>query len=183
MKSEPGVLADNSGPSVPDQHIKLYETYVENLNQIGTRHETLRQFYLTLMSALMALFATSGEDALFRTTSGGRAAINAAGLVVAVAWALHMRRFSVIFVVKKIVLRNCEKELKLPFKFFEQEFEEFKSIKNSARAGTRWIRFARLTVIDQMVALIFIIFFAFMLVWNLRAPDMPSIIGPVIRGL
>src|SRR5262245_44669144 len=84
----------------------IYASYVEDIGRIGSRHETVRAFYITLLTALFTFLASAEVHALL----GG------IGVAVCFAWALHMRTFREIYKKKFDALREIEKNLPLkPF--------------------------------------------------------------------
>ena len=95
----------------------IYEKYLEDLGRIGGRHETVRAFYLTLLTAVWAFVALSGKDGIFVNVKGD--VLTLAGLVgiaTCAAWLGHMRSYSAIFSAKKATLCILEGDLLLkPF--------------------------------------------------------------------
>ena len=98
----------------------IYTSYVEDLGRIGGRHETVRAFYITLLTTLFTFLALAGKDGLLQDLRMGvQALVGLVGLAVCGAWALHMRAFREIYEQKFSALRAIEASL--PIKPFTQE--------------------------------------------------------------
>jgi hypothetical protein len=98
----------------------IYGSYVEDLGRIGGRHETVRAFYITLLTTLFTFLALAGKDGLLQDLRAGvQALVGLVGVAVCVAWALHMRAFADIYQQKFKALRAIEANL--PIKPFSQE--------------------------------------------------------------
>ena len=48
--------------SIENQKIEQYKAYMQDVANIGSRHETARGFYLSVLTALLAFVALSGKD-------------------------------------------------------------------------------------------------------------------------
>ena len=127
--------------------LELFKSYLEDLGRIGGRHETLRQFYVSVISALFVFLAMAGKEGLFQAVRGGVLVIVAlVGIIVCVAWILHMSSFADLFSAKTATL--CKLEEKLPFQLFSTEKQE---LKEKGRI--------RLTTVDRIIAAAFILLF------------------------
>ena len=123
------------------------------LGRLGGRHETLRAFYLTLITALGTLLGlTSATGPLGDVRNPVQAAIGAAGVLLALIWSVHMKSFGTYFAVKKEVLAELEAGWSL--RPFVKEIAKLKTKK-------RWYR---VTYVDQLVAAIFLAFFFYVVV-------------------
>ena len=138
-----------SEPTEKEQEILLglFKAYLEDLGRIGSRHEALRQFYISVISALFVFLAMTGEKGLFQAVRGGVLVLVAiVGITVSIAWFLHMWSFGTLYVAKKATLSQMEATL--PFKPFSTETTELAK-------GRR----LRLTIVDRIVAVAFIALF------------------------
>jgi hypothetical protein len=141
--------------AIDNQMIEQYKSYLQDLANIGSRHETARGFYLSVLSALLAFVALAGKDGpldgigshLFVVVSLGAIAI--CGL-----WLVHTLSFAALYSAKMGRIKVMEE--KLPFRNFA---EEFKALKED------W-RFIPLTTVEGCVASIFIILFVAALALN-----------------
>lgn len=125
----------------------VYQAYLEDLGRLGGRHETLRQFYLSVISALAAFLALAGKDGIFQGVREVATVVGLVGVLICLAWCLDMGRFADLFRAKAGTLRQMESGLpSAPFVLEDQ-----------ALAG---MRYPRLTRVDQGVALAFIVLFA-----------------------
>jgi len=141
-----------------NQKMEQYKSYMQDVANIGTRHETARGFYLSVLSALLAFVALAGNDGplkgigshLFMVISVGAIAI--CGL-----WLLNTLSFAALYHAKLGRLHVMEE--KLPFQNFAAEFEVLKQ---------DW-RYIRLTTVECWVAFIFMTLFVVALVLNFCA--------------
>ena len=132
---------------IPDEReIAIYKAYLDDLGRLGGRHETLRAFYLTLVSALATLLGlTSSTGPLSGVRDDVQLSVAAVGLLIAVLWSAHMRSFGIYFRAKRTVLSELEDGWSIaPF------------TKETAQTPKR---FYRVTYVDQLIAIAFMIFF------------------------
>lgn len=131
-----------------DQEIAVYKAYLDDdLGRLGGRHETLRAFYLTLVSALATILGLTSSTGPFSDVRDDfQFAVGVAGLLLALVWSVHMRSFSVYFQAKRQVLSELEQGWTIAP--FTKETDKTKR------------RFYRVTYADQMIAVVFLIFFA-----------------------
>ncbi len=126
-------------------HLEQYKAYVQDLGNIGIRHENSRRFYLSVVSALFVFVSMAGPDGLFAVVKGPiLALVGGVGVVLCLLWIVHMQAFSAIFKAKFEVLRKME----MQFGFFHVFDEEYELLKKDAR-------YHLLTVLDAFVALLF----------------------------
>jgi len=112
---------------------------VEDLGRIGSRHETVRAFYITLLTTLFTFLALAGKDGLLQDLRAAvQALVGLVGVAVCVAWALHMRAFHDIYQQKFKALRSIEANL--PIRPFSQE--------NAAALKVH------ITAVDQVLAVV-----------------------------
>lgn len=132
--------------SVTDEQkmvLDLYRMYLDDLGRIGARHETLRTFYLSVISALFVFLSLAGPTgALLTIQAGVRGLAGGVGALISLSWLLHMWSFAGLYKAKRHTLTEAEKHL--PFKPFTVEKAE---LDNMARP--------RLTTVDRIVAIIF----------------------------
>jgi hypothetical protein len=137
-------MADKSEQEI---RLEVYRAYLEDLGRLGGRHETLRQFYLSVISALAAFLALAGKDGLFQGVREVATVVGLVGALICLAWCLHMGRFADLFSAKAKTLRQMESGLpSTPF-----------ALEDQALAG---MSYPRLTRVDQGVGLAFIVLFA-----------------------
>jgi hypothetical protein len=134
----------------------LFQAYLEDMGRIGARHETLRQFYVSLVSALFVFLAMAGKDGLFQEVRGAVLIMaTAVGIFICVSWLLHMGSLASLFRAKRATLSEIEKQF--PFQLFASEDIE---LKNARRL--------RLTTVDRIVAAGFVLMFFTMLFLKLE---------------
>lgn len=129
-----------------DTIVSLYKAYLDDLGRIGSRHETLRQFYISVISALFVFLSLAGEKGLLvNMQKSVQIMVGLVGIIICVLWFLHMRSFADIYKAKKVTL--CKIEEELPAKPFSHE---------GSIEGKR----TRITDVDKGVALAFVALFA-----------------------
>lgn len=150
--------AHDEGASARDapneQEVAIYVAYLEDLGRLGGRHETLRTFYLTLVSALATILGLTSSTGPFSDVRDDfQFIVGVAGFLLALVWSTHMRSFSIYFQAKRAVLAELEKDWRIaPF-----------SRETPKTSG----RFYRVTVGDQLIAVGFMLFFASLAVLRL----------------
>lgn len=143
---------------IENQKIEQYKGYMQDVANIGTRHETARGFYLSVLSALLAFVALAGKDGpLNGIGSHFFVVISVGAIAICGLWLIHTLSFAALYQAKLIRLHVMEE--KLPFRNFAAEFETLKG---------DW-RYVRLTTVECWVASIFMLLFAVALVLNLCA--------------
>ena len=143
---------------IENQKIEQYKGYMLDVANIGSRHETARGFYLSVISALLAFVALAGKDGpLNGIGSHFFVVISVGAIAICGLWLIHTLSFAALYQAKLGRLHVMED--KLPFQNFAAEFEVLKG---------DW-RYVRLTTVECWVASIFILLFAVALVLNLCA--------------
>jgi hypothetical protein len=134
-------------------HIEQYKAYLQDVGNIGVRHENSRKFYLSVVSALFAFIAMAGKEGLFVNVRGHVLTLSGiVGILLCIVWVMHMRAFGAIYRAKFDVLRAIEDKYKL-FHIFD---EEWKSLKANPR-------YKLLTVIDSVIPILFLLIFVVLL--------------------
>ena len=138
-----------------NQKIEQYKAYMQDVANIGTRHETARGFYLSVLSALLAFVALAGNDGPLNGISSSLFVVISLGAIaICVLWFLQTLSFGVLYSAKLGQLHKMEE--RLPFKNFTNEYEVLKG---------DW-KYFRLTTVECFVASIFITLFIAALVLN-----------------
>ena len=137
------------------EHLEQYKAYLQDVGNIGSRHETSRHFYLSVVSALFVFLAMAGPNGVFEAVKGKvLVLVGGFGLAMCVVWILHMQSFGAIYRAKFGVLRAIEQKHQL-FHVFD---EEWKLLQADSR-------YRLLTLIDSvMPALFAALFIALMLI-------------------
>lgn len=127
--------------------LELYKSYLGDVAKIGDRHETVRAFYLSLVTTVFGFLALTGEGALLQQLPASvMAIVGLIGIAVCVAWFFHMWSFSQLFTAKFDALRTLETAFEMkPF-----------TVEQSALQQTRRVR---ITLVDRLLAVIFGIFY------------------------
>lgn len=145
-------MAPDSAMTDKEVCLELYKAYLEDLGRIGGRHETLRQFYLSVISALFVFLALAGgTDALLGKVRGSvLIVVGLVGAMVCVSWLLHMWSFARLFKIKKKTLGELESAFQFSVTPFSRELQLDVDPK---------FRRPRLTSVDRLMASIFIVLF------------------------
>ena len=135
------------------EYIEQYKSYLQDVGNIGTRHENSRRFYLSVVSALFVFLSMAGKDGPLKVVEGPvRTLVRMVGVILCVVWVMHMQSFGAIYRAKFDVLRAIEKECNL-FHVFDEEWKHL-------RANPR---FKLLTLIDSAVPVLFAAMFIVLL--------------------
>ena len=131
--------------------LSLFQTYLEDMGRVGARHEALRTFYVSVISALSAFLAMAGKDGVFQAVRDtASVVVGLVGITLCVAWMLHMSSMAKLFTAKRETLRTIEQ--RLPFQLFATEERHLQNVQR-----------IRLTTIDRLVAIAFVVLFAALL--------------------
>jgi len=134
-------------------HIEQYKAYLQDVGNIGVRHENSRKFYLSVVSALFVFVSLAGGDGLFANVRGHVLTLaSAVGILLCIIWVMHMQSFAAIYRVKFDVLRAIENKHDL-FNIFD---EELKLLDGDPR-------FKLLTFIDSIFPVLFLLVFVALL--------------------
>jgi hypothetical protein len=131
------------------EYIEQYKSYLQDLGNIGARHENSRRFYPSVVSALFVFLSLAGKDGILKVVEGPvRTLVALLGITLCVVWVMHMQSFGAIYKAKFDVLREMENQYNL-FHVFD---EEWKHLKGDPR-------FMLLTLIDSAVPVLFAVLF------------------------
>lgn len=134
---------------IEQQKIEQYKSYLQDLSSIGTRHETARGFYLSILTALLAFLALAGNDGpLHNIGSHLFIVIGVGAIAICALWFLHTLSFAALYQAKIKRLKAMEETL--PFRNFAAEYDDLLQ---------DW-RYVRLTTVERWVAFVFVILFA-----------------------
>lgn len=108
-------------------NIEQYKSYLQDVGNIGTRHESSRRFYLSVLSALFVLLSMAGKEGPLKILESPiRILVGLAGIILCAAWFMHMRSYGAIYQAKFEALRAMEKECKL-FPLISKEWEHLQA--------------------------------------------------------
>jgi hypothetical protein len=121
------------------QAVEQYKAKVEDLGNLGNRLSAMTAYYVSIVSAILALLA-SKERSIADIDTSVTFVVCGAGLLVSLLWFFSLRFFRALFQAKLTVLANMEKTL--PYQTFEPEFALMR------QSGSRnWLWFERLVPI------------------------------------
>lgn len=126
-------------------YIEQYKAYLQDVGNIGVRHENSRRFYISVVSALFVFLSMAGDKGLFQLVQGKVLTLVAVvGIMLCVVWGVHMQAFGALFKAKFDVLKAIETKPGF-YPIFDEE-------KKHLEANPRY-RF--LTLIDTVTPLMF----------------------------
>jgi hypothetical protein len=115
-----------------------YKAYLDDLGNIGTRYTTSNGFYVSIVSALLAILALAQKGEAFASFDVLLyIVVPIFACLLCMIWRESMKSYSSLFKRKFDVLREMEKQ-QLPFKPFLRE-EELRQ-ENLPQAGRRMIK-------------------------------------------
>ncbi len=72
-------------------HIEQYKAYLQDVGNIGVRHENSRKFYLSVVSALFVFVSMAGEKGVFVNVQWHVLTLaGLVGILLCVVWVMHM---------------------------------------------------------------------------------------------
>lgn len=147
QSSQEELMASNEGGGKPiNNYAEQYKSYVEDVGNIGVRHENTRRFYLAVVSALFVFLSMAGDNGPFLLVHGKVLTLVAVvGIVLCVVWVIHMQAFRAIYAAKFSVLKKIETKPGF-YPIFDEEYI----------ALTNDRRYIFLTLIDTLPALLFV---------------------------
>jgi hypothetical protein len=130
-------------PDEPTILLEFYKAYLADLGNIGTRYSTQNGFYVSIISALLALLALANKGGVYEPmTKILGIAVPAFACLLSFVWWESMNSYNGIFWTKFDVLREMEKQLlpNLNIHPFELERDEkFKHPGKRVIKNDEWI--------------------------------------------
>ncbi len=145
-------------PDATDKDVLIaqFKAYLDDLGRIGGRHEELRKFYLSVISALFVYVSLAGKDGVLGDQGPGvLGVVGLVGVAICLLWFFHMRSFNVLFLAKIETL--AELEPRLAFPLFATESAKLRSKS-----------YTPLTTVDQVVAIVLGVLFMALLYFKFR---------------
>jgi hypothetical protein len=106
-------------------YMEQYKAYLGDLGNIGSRYSTMNGFYMSVISALLAVLALTESGKVFggvqKTTLW---LVCGFACVLCVVWRETIKFYQTLFAAKFHVLRNLEQHL--PVDCFKQEYDFIK---------------------------------------------------------
>jgi len=143
--------------------LTLFQHYLEDLGRLGSRHESVRQFYMTVITALFALLALAGPGGLLESVRGlVLVVVGGVGVSLCYLWHAHMKSFREIFRAKRETLQEIENDDKFHVRPFTTE---------DSKLGKQH---THLTDIDQKIAIAFGVLFVALVVFKILGIGAPG---------
>ena len=139
--------------------LEQYKAYLQDFGNIGSRHEIARGFYLSILTALLALSAYAGDGG--SSSKAGfslSAVVGLGGCAISILWIRHTWSLGVLFAVKFQTLEKIEEAL--PFQIYGSEYKKLKGAPESGREERRFTKYISPTSIECFVGFVFFILFA-----------------------
>ncbi len=121
------------------QLLEQYKAYLTDVGNIGTRYTTANAFYISIISALLAILALAKkEEALERFDSILYITVPIFAILLCFVWRDTIDFYGATFKMKFAILREMEEEL--PFAIFARE-EQLRQPGRRITTNERWIPF------------------------------------------
>ncbi len=136
------------GEKTMSDMLEQYKASLQDLGNIGSRHETARGFYLSVLTALLAVLALADQEKILYAVGGHLLlVVGIAGMAVCALWFLQTLTLTALYAARFRGLEAMEK--KLPFQNFEAQYALLKK---------DW-RYIPITYIECAVATVFFVLF------------------------
>lgn len=129
-----------------DSTFEQYKLYVELMDRVSARRQTVNRFYLSLLSVMIAIYPTAGTYVSEANAFQFLSVLSLLGLFLCMLWFIHLRSFRLLNKSKFKVIHEMEKEL--PFACFDLEWD----LMNQGGKGETYILLSK---IEQYVSLVF----------------------------
>lgn len=129
-------------PQPPSGLLEQYKSYISDVTGVGTRHTQANTWYVSLLSALLVIIGlTNKQGALGDIGPLARAAVALLGILLCLAWHMHVRSYGLLYKAKFEVLREMEKALAFPV--YQRELERL--------TASRYFFFTRIEMIMTLL--------------------------------
>ncbi|WP_425305444.1 RipA family octameric membrane protein [Brevibacillus laterosporus] len=145
------------GEKYKDHLLDQYKLYVQMADNISTRRDSTNKFYLSVLSALLAIIPIV-KSALADAVETAFLIISLLGIFLCIIWYINIRSYKQLNSAKFKVIHQLEEEL--PFSCFKVEWDK---IKNAQQKD----RYFRLTQIESKVPIIILIVYVVLLLYSL----------------
>lgn len=128
--------------------MEQYKAHMQDLASIGSRHETARGFYLSVVTALLAVLALADKDKiLFGLGEELLRVVGIAGMAISALWFFQTLALTALYFARFKRLEAMEEQL--PFQNFKAQYTQLKD---------DW-RYIPITKIECAVAAVFFVLF------------------------
>lgn len=153
-------MRDSYGDKFQEHLIDQYKLYLEMADKISLRRSEANKFYISLLSALLALFSLVIEKKIFPWPQSILLLFTSVlGLIICFVWYINIQSYKQLNSLKFQVVHEMEQYL--PFPSFSREWEILKDNKNKQK------NYIRLTFVEQFVPVIFAIPYVCLIVYSL----------------
>lgn len=139
---------ESYGDKFQEHLMEQYKICVEMADRVSVRRGAASNFYISLLSALLALLSLVVEKNFF---SGSKSILllftSILGLALCIAWYTNIQSYRQLNSLKFQVINEMEQYL--PFRCFSREWQILKERRESSK------RYTRLTTIEKFIPLIF----------------------------
>ena len=134
--------ADNYGEDYQEHLLEQYKLFVEMADNVSARRAQTNSFYITVLSALLAVLSLSAESFSSDVQNIAFLAVSILGLVLCYVWNVNIRSYRQLNSGKFKVIHEMEE--KLPFACYDREWEIL-------GAGEDNVKYLQLTRVEQIV--------------------------------
>ena len=146
---------DGYGDKFQDHLVEQYKQYVESANLISERRVKANQFYIAVLSGMLALSSFVINQNRFNSNLLLFIVMSIVGLTICILWHFNINSYKELNKIKFQIIHQIE--AKLPFACYTKEWE-LEKINN---------RYIRLTRIEKYVPLVLAIPYFFMFIYSL----------------
>jgi len=132
--------------------LEQYKIAVEMADRVSARREGANKIFLSANSIIFAFLATQG------TLYEIHVFISVVGILISLVWATTIQNYKNLNSAKYAVIHEMEDLL--PWKVYKNEWDKLKQGRNKKI-------YAKLTVVEKRLPWIFLVFYAFLLVYSL----------------
>jgi hypothetical protein len=140
-----------------DQLLEQYKLYVEMADRVSSRRIDANKFYISLLTALIALLSLVNISMEF--TRAVFAAVAILGIILCTVWLINIRSYKQLNSLKFQVIHEMEKQL--PFACYAREWQILKQ----NPAGKKYLRTSH---VEQYIPLILLIPYIVLLFYALQ---------------
>ena len=156
-------MSDESDAGTSAIPFEAYKLAVEMADRVSARRSTANTFFISLQSALIAVlaFVNVGDRAHWVVIG-----VCVAGMVVASAWFLQLLNYRRLNRAKFAVIEDMEKHFPASAAIYGPEWARLRSDDGQA-ASSKWRKYVSLSKGEQVIAIVFGVLNAYLLVASL----------------
>ena len=147
-------MANSLSDKSREEALKVYDLYLQDLGRIGALHSSVRQYYVTIITALIAFLALAGKDGLLNPNSlTVDLVVGVIGVLLSALWFADMVAFSKIYAAKLDVVVDMERVAQFPLSPFTAENQKMET---DRRPSTTAVDMAAAALVGLLFAAVFV---------------------------